>query len=101
LILNSSTRKNSGQPYGEYYTLHFLNSQSKIFALSKINLIVYKGFYGSVHYSAADEVFYGKIEGVTDLVTFECKSVIALESAFQESVDAYVNIIQDNFSTSR
>jgi predicted HicB family RNase H-like nuclease len=69
--------------------------------LPKSNLIVYKGFYGSVHYSAADEVFYGKIEGVKDLVTFECKSVIALESAFQESVDAYVKIIQDNFSTSR
>jgi predicted HicB family RNase H-like nuclease len=51
--------------------------------------------------SAADEIFYGKIEGVTDLVTFEGDSVTALQSAFQESVDAYVNIDKDNFSTSR
>lgn len=69
--------------------------------MPKNNLFVYKGFYGSVNYSAADEVFYGKIEGVTDLVTFEGKSVIALQSAFQESVDTYVNIAKDNVSTSR
>jgi predicted HicB family RNase H-like nuclease len=67
----------------------------------KKDFITYKGFYGSVNYSAADEVFYGKIEGVTDLVTFEGKSVIALQSAFQESVDTYVNIAKDNVSTSR
>ncbi len=67
----------------------------------KKDLITYKGFYGSVNYSAADEVFYGKIEGVTDLVTFEGKSVIALQSAFQESVDTYVNIAKDNVSASR
>jgi predicted HicB family RNase H-like nuclease len=69
--------------------------------MPKNNLFVYKGFYGSVNYSAADEVLYGKIEGVTDLVTFEGKSVIALQSAFQESVDTYVNIAKDNVSTSR
>jgi predicted HicB family RNase H-like nuclease len=69
--------------------------------MPKNNLFVYKGFYGSVNYSAADEVFYGKLEGVTDLVTFEGKSVIALQSAFQESVDTYVNIAKDNVSTSR
>ncbi len=67
----------------------------------KKDLITYKGFYGSVNYSAADEVFYGKIEGVTDLVTFEGKSVIALQSAFQESVDTYVNTVKDNISTIR
>jgi predicted HicB family RNase H-like nuclease len=67
----------------------------------KKDLITYKGFYGSVHYSAADEVFYGKIEGVTDLVTFEGDSVTALQSAFQESVDTYVNTVKDNISTIR
>jgi hypothetical protein len=35
--------------------------------LPKNNLVVYKGFYGSVNFCAADEVFYGKIEGVKDL----------------------------------
>ena len=31
----------------------------------------YKKFIGSVHFSGYDEIFYGKIEGINDLVTFE------------------------------
>ena len=58
----------------------------------KKDLITYNGFYGSVHYSAEDEVFYGKIEGVSDLVTFEGDSVSALKNAFQESVEEYVTL---------
>jgi predicted HicB family RNase H-like nuclease len=45
-----------------------------------------------VHYSADDEVFYGKIEGVVDLVTFEGDSVSALKNVFQESVEEYVTL---------
>lgn len=58
----------------------------------KKDLITYNGFYGSVHYSSDDEVFYGKIEGVADLVTFEGDSVSALKNAFQESVEEYVSL---------
>jgi predicted HicB family RNase H-like nuclease len=58
----------------------------------KKDLLSYNGFYGSVHYSAEDEVFYGKIEGVSDLVTFEGDSVSALKNAFQESVEEYVTL---------
>ncbi len=58
----------------------------------KKDLITYNGFFGSVHYSAEDEVFYGKIEGVSDLVTFEGDSVSALKNAFQESVEEYVTL---------
>mgnify|MGYP000636163805 CR=1 FL=1 len=35
------------------------------------NIIEYKEFIGSVNYSDGDECFYGKIEGINDLVTFE------------------------------
>jgi predicted HicB family RNase H-like nuclease len=35
------------------------------------NILTYKGFIGSVNYSADDHVFFGKIEGINDLVTFE------------------------------
>lgn len=58
----------------------------------KKDLLSYNGFYGSVHYSAEDEVFCGKIEGVSDLVTFEGDSVSALKNAFQESVEEYVTL---------
>ncbi|TSA38235.1 MAG: type II toxin-antitoxin system HicB family antitoxin [Porphyromonadaceae bacterium] len=53
------------------------------------DVIKYKEYLGSVHFSAEDEVFYGKIEGVDDLVTFEGKTVNELKQAFTEAVEDY------------
>ena len=41
----------------------------------KKDKIIYKDFIGTVHFSTEDEIFYGKIEGINDLVTFEGLSV--------------------------
>ena len=50
----------------------------------------YKGYVGSVHFHADDEVFYGKIVGVDDLVTFEGTTVADLATSFREAVEDYV-----------
>ena len=50
----------------------------------------YKGFIGSVHYAAEDRVFYGKVEGVNDLITFEGSTVDELEKGFQNIVDEHI-----------
>ena len=55
------------------------------------NLFKYCEFLGTVQYSAEDEVFYGKILGVDDLVTFEGSSVRELKKAFKDAVDDYIN----------
>ena len=55
------------------------------------NLFKYGEFLGTVQYGAEDEVFYGKILGVDDLVTFEGSSVIELKKAFKDAVNDYVN----------
>lgn len=55
----------------------------------------YKGFIGSVHYSSADEVFHGKIEFITDLVTFEGTNVRELKEALREAVDDYVAFCEE------
>ena len=34
------------------------------------NILKYKEFIGSVNYSPEDRVFFGKLEGIDDLVTF-------------------------------
>lgn len=49
-------------------------------------------FIGSVHFDADDAVFYGKIEGITDLVTFEGESVTELQQAFKDAIEDYVDI---------
>lgn len=54
------------------------------------DVLTYKGFVGSVHFSADDETFFGKIEGLTDLVTFEGKDVDQLTGAFRDAVEDYL-----------
>lgn len=60
------------------------------------DVLTYKGFIGSVHFSEEDAAFYGKIEGVNDLVTFEGHSVEALIEAFQNAADDYVMLCKES-----
>lgn len=53
-------------------------------------VIEYKGFIGSVQFNSIDEIYFGKIEGIEDLISFEGKSVTQLEKAFKESVNDYI-----------
>jgi predicted HicB family RNase H-like nuclease len=55
------------------------------------NLINYGDFLGSVEYSAEDRVFFGKIEFINDLVTFEAINVDDLEYEFRRAVDHYID----------
>ena len=50
----------------------------------------YEGFIGSVHFAAEDRVFYGKVEGVNDLITFEGSTVNELEEGFKYMVDEHI-----------
>lgn len=54
------------------------------------DILEYKTYYGEVHFSAEDEVFYGKVIGINDLVTFEGSTVKELKKAFYEAVDDYL-----------
>ncbi len=59
------------------------------------DILQYKDFIGSVHFSAEDGVFFGKIEGINDLVTFEGTTVDEIKNAFQEAVDDYIDICKE------
>jgi len=54
------------------------------------DILQYNNFYASVHFSADDEVFHGKILGINDLVTFEGVSVRELKQAFEEAAEDYL-----------
>ena len=60
------------------------------------DILKYKDFIGSVHFNADDEIFFGKIEGINDLISFEGESVKELLSSFREAVDDYINICKLN-----
>ena len=60
-----------------------------------IDKIIYKDFIATIHYSTIDEVFFGKIEGINDLVTFEGENVKDLKKAFEEAVDDYIELCKE------
>lgn len=54
------------------------------------DILQYKGYFASVQFSAMDEVFFGKILGINDLVSFEGTTVKELKDAFEEAVEDYL-----------
>lgn len=55
------------------------------------NYLEHKGYLGTVDFSAEDKVFFGKIHGINDLITFEGTTVEELTSAFEEAVVDYLD----------
>ena len=58
------------------------------------DVLTYKDFIGSVHFSPEDSVFFGKVEGINDLVTFEADNVTDLIKEFKSAVNDYVDYCQ-------
>ena len=54
------------------------------------DVLIYKGFIGSVHFSTDDNVFFGKVEGINDLITFEGETVKELTESFHYMVDEHI-----------
>jgi len=53
-------------------------------------MLIYKEFIGSVRFSADDEVFHGKIEGIDDRVSYEGITVTELMRNFRNAVDDHI-----------
>ena len=58
--------------------------------LKTVNSLSYNGYMASIHYSPSDELFFGKVMGVNDLVSFEGTSVEELKQGMKEAVDDYI-----------
>lgn len=54
------------------------------------DILRYKDYIASVHFSAEDEVFFGKVLGIDDLLSFEGNSVAELKKSFREAVEDYL-----------
>lgn len=57
--------------------------------------LTYKDLIDSVHFDGEDKVFYGRVEGINDLVIFEGRSVDELIGAFYEAVDDYIELCRE------
>jgi predicted HicB family RNase H-like nuclease len=48
--------------------------------MTRSDLIYYKNYYGSVHFDPQEELFFGKIEFIRDLVNYEASEAKSLIS---------------------
>ena len=48
------------------------------------NMMKYKGYYGSVNFDADDLVFYGKLEFINSLISYEGETAKEIDAAFKE-----------------
>ena len=58
------------------------------------NIMRYKGYAGTVEFSAEDNLFFGEIAFINDTVLFEGKSVKELEANFKAAVNHYIETCQ-------
>jgi len=54
------------------------------------NTIEYNGYIGTIEYSQEDKCFFGKLDMINDLVTFEADNALELENNFKNAVDEYI-----------
>lgn len=55
----------------------------------------YKGYYGTVNFSAEDKIFYGKLEFINSAVMFEGTDVKSLEKDFKAAVNEYIELCKE------
>ncbi len=54
------------------------------------NAMTYKGYAARIEFDAEDRIFFGRLTGIRDIVTFHGETVDELEAAFKEAVDHYL-----------
>lgn len=55
-----------------------------------MNTMSYNGYAARIEYDAEDELFFGKLAGITDGISFHADTVADLKAAFHEAVDDYL-----------
>jgi predicted HicB family RNase H-like nuclease len=55
-----------------------------------MNAMTYKGYSARIEYDDEDEIFFGRLAGIRDGVSFHADTVAELKAAFHEAVDDYI-----------
>ena len=63
------------------------------------NTMKYKGYIGSVEFSETDCVFYGKVQGIRSLISYEGSTASELLQDFHDAVDDYLALCESEGKT--
>lgn len=61
-----------------------------------MKIMEYKGYTGSIEFSAEDNVYFGKIIGIRSLISYEGENKEQLFEGFKGSVDDYFTLCVEN-----
>jgi predicted HicB family RNase H-like nuclease len=56
----------------------------------------YRGYTGSVEYEPDDNLFHGRVDGLTDIISYQSETVEEIEAAFRESIDVYLQFCAED-----
>lgn len=59
------------------------------------NIMEYKGYIGSVEFSEKDGVFFGKVQGIRSLISYEGTNAAELVADFHGAIDDYLAICEE------
>ena len=59
------------------------------------NIIEYKGYVGSVEFSESDGLFYGKVQGIRSLISYEGTNASELIADFHGAIDDYLALCEE------
>ena len=60
-----------------------------------MNLMEYKGYYGSVEAHPDDDCLFGKIQNIRSLISYEGVTLAELKARFQSAVDDYLAFCEE------
>ncbi|MEQ1888980.1 MAG: type II toxin-antitoxin system HicB family antitoxin [Alphaproteobacteria bacterium] len=54
--------------------------------------LMHKGYAAQIGFDAQDRIFFGRVAGIADIVTFHGETVDELVRAFEDAVDDYIGL---------
>lgn len=57
-----------------------------------IGRFTYKKYFGSIAFDTEEKLYFGKIDGISDLVLFDGDTIEEIKSTFKEAVEDYIKV---------
>ena len=60
-----------------------------------MNILIYKSYRGSFEYDPKTNVFHGDVLDITDVITFQGRSIDELKNSLADSIEDYLEFCEE------